>query len=183
MGEPYPETVPHRCCVCYIWRKRARPQVTICISFNNMNRIRRKISLRSSLPMIGESSLTISSLKHGAPFPLDAPLPHAKMIKKGRTFKNAALVVSIRMVPVKDPSHRALYCRAKDESSALLSLLSSPETRLRRASFWPVRPTWRNLPSDARRGRPEPYGSEPRQPETIQTSAWNRTGRFHGRQR
>lgn len=102
--------------------------------------------------------------------------------KRAELIPSPTLVVSIRMAPVKDPSHRALYCRAKDESSALLPCLVR-QTRLRRASSWPVRPTWRNLPSDAQRGRPEPYGSEPRQPEPSQTSAWNRTGRFRGRQR
>lgn len=55
--------------------------------------------------------------------------------------------------------------------------------RTRRASSWPARPAWRNLPSGARRGRPEPCGSGRRRPETGRKSAWNRTSRFRGRRR
>lgn len=53
----------------------------------------------------------------------------------------------------------------------------------RRASSWPVPPAWRNLPSGARRGRPEPCGSGRYRPETGRKSAWNKTSRFHGRRR
>lgn len=86
---------------------------------------------------------------------------------------------------VRDPSHRpCIFTGAGTRSgSCLASLLADSPDSPRRASSWPVRPAWRNLPSGARRDRPEPCGSGPHRPETVQTSAWSRTGRFHGRRR
>ena len=102
-----------------VWLSRAPPSLFAILSRSSAYRPSTRPSDPKKTFLRTQNNSCFPRIAGGLLFRPPPRPQQAEAHKKGAgLMPSPPLAVSIRMVPVKDPSHRALYCRAKDESSA-----------------------------------------------------------------